>query len=145
MVTGICRAVSATRTLQLLQHLALSVLFVQTFYKKATRNWHVRPFTIKDICSGKGKGRFLAASCEKVFLCRSVAHFVPSCGTFCAVLWHILCRPVAHFVPSCGTFVPSCGTFCAVLWHILCRPVAHKSFKVFLCRAIAIFVPSRDT
>jgi hypothetical protein len=29
----------------------------------------------------------------KVFLCRAVAHFVPSCGTFCAVL-------------SCGTFCP---------------------------------------
>jgi hypothetical protein len=86
-----------------------------------------------------------------------VAHFVPSWGTFCAVLWHIMCRPVAHFVPSCGTFcaflwhrslkvflcramahfVPSCGTFCAFPWHI--------SLKVFLCRSMAHFVPSRGT
>jgi hypothetical protein len=84
-------------------------------------------------------------------LCRAVAHFVPSCGTFCAVLWHILCRPVAHksrslFLPCYGTFyafpwhirlfVLCCGTFWAVLWHI--------SLKVFLCRAMAHFVPSRQ-
>jgi hypothetical protein len=46
--------------------------------------------------------------------------FVPCCGTFCAVLWHILCRPVAH------------KSFCAVLWHILCRPVAHKPKSLFV-------------
>jgi hypothetical protein len=28
-----------------------------------------------------------------------------------------------------GRFVPCCGTFCAVLWHILCLPVAHNSKK----------------
>jgi hypothetical protein len=38
-----------------------------------------------------------------------VAHFVPSCGTFCAFPWHIslkvfLCHAVAHFVPSRGTW-----------------------------------------
>jgi hypothetical protein len=87
-----------------------------------------------------------------------ISLFVPCCGTFCAVLWHILCLPVAHFVPSRGTF-------CAFPWHILCLPVAHKpkslfvpcygtfcafpwqlahKFKnVFLCRAVAHFVPSR--
>jgi hypothetical protein len=32
----------------------------------------------------------------KVFLCRAVAHFVPSRGTFCAFPWHILFLPVAH-------------------------------------------------
>jgi hypothetical protein len=48
------------------------------------------------------------------------------------VLWHILCRPVAHFVPSCGTF-------CAAddLWQLsqkvfLCRAVAHKSKRLFV-------------
>jgi hypothetical protein len=39
----------------------------------------------------------------KVFLCRAMAHFVP-------------CRAVAHKPKS--IFVPWCGTFCAVLWHI---------------------------
>jgi hypothetical protein len=75
-------------------------------------------------------------------LCLPVAH-----KSFCAVLWHILCRR------SCGTFcafpgpalahkpkslfVPCYGTFCAFPWHI--------SLKVFLCRAVAHFVPSRGT
>jgi hypothetical protein len=57
---------------------------------------------------------------------------VPCCGTFCAFPWHIslkvfLCRVVAHFVPSPwhikskSLFVPCCGTFCAFLWHmVLC-------------------------
>jgi hypothetical protein len=87
-------------------------------------------------------------------LCRPVAHFVPSCGTFCAVrscgtfcafpwhislycavLWHNLCLPVAHKFKS--LFVPCYGTFCPFLWHI--------SLKVFLCHAVAHFVPSRGT
>jgi hypothetical protein len=63
----------------------------------------------------------------KVFLCRAVAHFVPSRGTFCAFPRNILCLPVAHFVPSRCTFcafpwhisksifVPCCCTFCA--WY----------------------------
>jgi hypothetical protein len=46
-----------------------------------------------------------------------VAHFVPSCGTFCAFPWHILCLPVAHKPKS--LFVPCYGTFCAFLWHMV--------------------------
>jgi hypothetical protein len=68
-------------------------------------------------------------------LCRTVSHFVPYCGTFCAFPWHIslkvfLCRAMVHFVPYCGTF-------CAFPWHI--------SLNVFLCHAVAHFVPCRGT
>jgi hypothetical protein len=43
-------------------------------------------------------------------LCCAVAHFVPSCGTFCAVLWHILCRGRPVAIKSKSIFVPCCGT-----------------------------------
>jgi hypothetical protein len=58
--------------------------------------------------SGAVSVPFLCLSVAQVFLCRAVAHFVPSCGTFFAFPWHIslkvfLCRAIAHFVPSRGT------------------------------------------
>jgi hypothetical protein len=82
---------------------------------------------------------------------------VPCCRTFCAFPWHI-----SHI----GLFVPCRGTFCAVPWLILCLPMVHKSkslfvpcrgtfcafpcrgtssLKVFLCHAVAHFVPSCGT
>jgi hypothetical protein len=63
-------------------------------------------------------------------LCLPVTH-----KSIYAVLWHILCLPVAHKPKS--LFVPCYGTFCAFPWR--------QSLKVFLCRAMAHFVPSRGT
>jgi hypothetical protein len=57
-----------------------------------------------------------------------ISLFVLCCGTFCAVLWHILCLPVAHKPKS--LCVPC--SLCAVLWHILCLPVAHKFKSLFV-------------